>query len=510
MSFLAPMRRLSRRGLVVALMIVGLTGASAAAASNPVVPYDWPQFDGRSSHPGQNPFERVLSPTTVGGLTRLFRVTLPGVADSPPIYLHNIATRTGIRDLLYLNTTDGHTVAVDAHSGKLIWAVQSGPGGCRINNGSPPCYTTSAPAAAPPYRSIYAYGLDGKVHQYAAGTGTEILGGGWPETTTLKGFDEKGSADLTVADAGGNLYLYAANGGYPGDRGDYQGHVTVVNLATGAQRVFNTLCSDQTVHFASRATPDCGQVQSAVWARAGVVYDAMTAKIYLTTGNGDFDPAAHDWGDTVLALNPDGTGTAGGPVDSYTPTNYAELQADDGDLGSTAPAIVAAPAASAVRHLAVQAGKDAVLRLLNLDDLSGRGGPGHTGGELALLPVPQGGEVLTQPASWVDPVGGTSWVFAANGNGIAGVQITVHGTQPTLSAVWQLPTGGTSPIVANGVLYYLTAHGARALDPTTGAVLWADTATTVKVHWQSPIIAGGRLYYPDNSGHLTAYHLPPH
>jgi hypothetical protein len=136
-----------------------------------------------------------------------------------------------------------------------------------------------------------------------------------------------------------------ANGGYPGDQGDYQGHITAINLADGSQSVFNTDCSNRAVHFViTPGIPGCSAVQSAIWARAGVVYDSDTDKIYMATGNGNFDPANHDWGDTVFALNPDGTGANGDPLDSYTPSNYQQLQNTDTDLGSTAPAILPAPA----------------------------------------------------------------------------------------------------------------------------------------------------------------------
>jgi len=65
-------------------------------------------------------------------------------------------------------------------------------------------------------------------------------------------------------------------------------------------------------------------------------------------------------------------------------------------LGSTAPAILPTPANSVVRHLAVQGGKDALLRLINLDNLSGQGAPGHTDGEISQpIGVPQG-----MDASW--------------------------------------------------------------------------------------------------------------
>ena len=40
----------------------------------------------------------------------------------------------------------------------------------------------------------------------------------------------------------------------------------------------------------------------------------------------------------------------------------------------------------------------AVLRLLNRDNLSGKGSPGNLGGDLQSLPAPGGCEVLTAPA----------------------------------------------------------------------------------------------------------------
>jgi hypothetical protein len=276
--------------------------------------------------------------------------------------------------------------------------------------------------------------------------------------------------------------------------------------------VFNTLCSNATVngqppHFVETpGTPDCAHVQSAVWARPGVVYDAGTDKIFFATGNGDYAPGSFDWGDSVLALHPDATGSNGGPLDSYTPADYQTLQNTDQDLGSTAPAILPLPWWGLLHHVAVQGGKDALLRLIDLNNLSLQGGPGHVGGEIgAPVPVPQGGEVLTQPAVWVNPLSGVTWVFVANGNGVAGLRVVVpfRGV-PRLQVAWQSSTGGTSPLVANNVLYYASAAGIQALNPLSGQQLWVDGSVS-SFHWESPIVANGVLYITDESSHLTAY-----
>ncbi len=508
---------LGKRVAAIAAVAAVVLTAGGLVASQPLTVrasgYDWLQFDGNAQHSGNNTMETMITPANVGTLTRLFQVTLPAVADGPPAYLSGVATANGTQDLLFLTTKDGQILARDAHTGAQLWSHQYGPNGCKINNGSSDCYTTSEPAIDPNRQFVYSYGLDGKVHKYAVGNGNEVMTGGWPETTTLKDFDEKGSSDLAIATAGSGTnttpYLYVANGGYPGDNGDYQGHVTTINLNTDAQNVFNANCSNNAVHFVEKpGTPDCPAVQSAIWARAGVTYDAQTDRVYMSTGNGDFKPANHDWGDTLFALSPDGTGQNGNPLLTYTPADYQSLQNGDADLGSTAPVILPPLAGSSVSHLGLQSDKAAKLRLLNLDTLSG--GTGNTAGEIAITGVPQGGEVLTQPAVWTNPADGSTWTFVANDQGLSALKVTLgSGGQPSLSTVWKNTSGGTSPIIANNVLYYVGDSGLQALDPTTGNQLWADKSIN-NVHWDSPIVANGVLYVTDNSnnGRLTAYTLP--
>ena len=414
---------------------------------------------------------------------------------------------------MFVTGRNGDIVALDALGGTQLWVRHNPAGSCKINNGSQTCYTTSSPAIDPNRQFVYSYGLDGYVHKYGVGDGTEVKGGGWPELTSRKPYDEKGSSALSVATArNGTSYLYMVHGGYPGDRGDYQGHLTAINLTDGTQHVFNTVCSNQTdVHFTEPGQPDCAEKQTALWPRVGVVYDAATDRIYTTTGNGPFDPANHSWGDAVLALNPDGTARPDGqPLDSYTPTNFQQLQDGDTDIGSTAPAILPAPAGSAVTHLAVQGGKDSQLRLINLDNLSGQGGPGHTGGEVngQIVPVAQGGGILTTPAVWVNPTDSTTWLFVVNGSGVAGLKLTLDGAkQPVLTPVWQKnKEGGFSPVVVNGVLYYSRSGDLIALDPLTGNQLWHSGALG-GIHWESPILVNGVLYATDGESKLTAYSL---
>jgi outer membrane protein assembly factor BamB len=495
--------------------------SAANVSSNAYLPmvakatmYNWLQFNGDASHSGSNSLEGKISTSNIAQLKMLFQVTLPGTADGAPTYLANVNTTSGNHNILFVTTRDGHIAALDAFTGALLWTKQYGPAGCLINNNhtrNEPCYTTSSPAIDPNLKYVYSYGLDGYMHKYSVGNGAEVQTGGWPELTTLKGYDEKGSSALSIASAAnGTSYLYVAQSGYPGDKGNYQGHITAINLIDGTQTVFNTLCSNQTVHFVdSRTTsgPDCyPETMGAIWARPGVVYDPYHDRILMTTGNATFQPTGFLWGDTVFSLLPDGTGAGGNPLDSYTPNNYQYLQDADLDIGSTAPAIMPLNSGK-YPHLAAQGGKDGVIRLLNLDMLSGQNGVGNTGGEVFSMTIPMGGPILTQPAVWVNPADHSNWIFVSNTAGLSGLQLSISpGGDPSLVTNWTVG-GSTSPLVVNGMVFFARSGIVGALNATDGSLLWSDNRIGT-IHWESPVVVNGVLYITDQSGKLTAYSLP--
>ena len=508
MGRIKPITNSTARLFLSAIVLCGILAVSLQEARCQT--YDWLQFNFDPRHSGNDNMETKITPQNVGSLHQLFKVSLPSVADGAPAYLSSVKTQSGTINMIFVTTKDGHIVALDVANGDTVWSHQYGSGRYRINNGFQPTYTTSSPAIDPNREFVYSYGLDGYVHKYRVTDGEEINDGGWPELCTRKPFDEKGSSALSIATAkDGNSYLYVPNGGYLGDRGDYQGHLTTINLHDGTQYVFNANGSNQTVHFVEKpGTPDWPAVQTALWARSGVVYDATTDRIFVATGNGPFDPKQHNWGDTIFSLNPDGTGRNGDPVDSYTPGDFEKLDRQDLDLGSTAPAMIPTPANCTIKDLAVQSGKDRVLRLINLADLSGRGGPGHTGGEIGkLIDVPSDEMVFTAPAVWVDPRDKSSWIFVGTYNGLSAFRLQVSKSgMPGLKLEWKQSVGSSSPIIANGVLYCAVSGSIRALDPVSGKVLWHDERVG-RIHWESPIVDNGVLFVTDESGNLTAYGL---
>lgn len=482
--------------------------AAFALAPHAALAYDWLQFGFDAQKSGNNTLERSLHRNNVGQLVLKWQVALPGNADGSAVVLDNVATAAGTTAVVYVNTREGHLLAYDTRNGNLLWSRQYPAGTCKINNGSSPCHMTTSPAIGPKRQFIYSYGLDGLVHKHQVADGVEIQNGQWPRVTTLKPYDEKHGGALAIATSGGKNYLYVVQGGYPGDRGDYQGHVTTIDLATASYKVFNVACSNLTIHIPHNSA-QCSVVQNAVWARPGVVFHPALDRVFFATGNGVNTGVSggSDWSESVLAINADGSGNAGKPVDSFTPVNHASLDAADADLGSTAPVILPSPAGSKITHLGMQGGKDGKLRLLNLANLSGQGVPGKTGGEIgAIINMPQGGLLLQQPAVWVNNADGSTWTFVAtnSGAGIAALKVVVDGAgNPSLATQWQNTIAAGSPVVANNVLY-ATGDSVRAFDPVSGAQLWS-TPRAGGSHFHSPIVVNGEVYVTDAANRLSAF-----
>lgn len=505
----------ARRG-VVQRGVVRVVVALFAAMTVLVGCGDWLQFGGDQTH-ANVAMGSSITPQNVGQLHQVWQVPTPTGewVNSQALEANGVATPSGTRSLLVMSGNQGGLFALDAGTGQTVWQVpRPSPNTCFVPDSSgEQCILQGSPAIDTDSQLVYHYVPEtGQVHRYALGTGQEVPGGGWPETVTLKPNLEKVSSSLTIAKFGPAKYLYVTTAGFDGDFGDYQGHVTTINLADGSQHVFNALCSNQPVYLlVAPNQPSCPESDAGIWSRSGVIPDTDTGKVYAATGNGTFDPTNHDWGDTVFALNPDGTGNANGdPIDSWTPSNYAQLQAADQDLGSAEPTLLPHMPGSRFQHLGLQAGKSGSLYFLNLDDLSGQGGPGHVGGEVpwSPAPVPQGGGVYGQPIVWTDPQGRV-WVLITNVAGMSGsLVLTDPVGNPYLSTQW-VTTGGSeviAPVTKGGVFFTVVNHAIIADDATTGQPLWFS-GLPGNIHMQMPLVTANSVYITDLNSTVTAFSL---
>jgi outer membrane protein assembly factor BamB len=455
---------MSRLAAILIFCILSVQGAAAS---------DWPLFGHDASRSGATN-DRVLTTSNVAALRVKWRMKLGDVADSAPIVV-------GSR--LFQTSKDGTTYAIDTADGRVLWRFTT----------SGPNITTSVPAYDEATKSLYVPGVDGYVHLLEPATGRELHEHGFPVQITRAPQTEKNASALNIA----NGYLYAQTSGYFGDATPYVGHVVAIRLSDGDETVFNTLCAAQH-SLIDPAT--CPQQRSGMWSRAGVVVDpdpSMHGRIYGATGNGPFDVSAGDYGDSILSLSKD-AGTLEG---SYTPANYAELDAGDLDLGSSSPALLPRQSGSTTPLMTIQGGKDSLLRLLDRTNLGGAGE--------ALQTIDLGARLFCAPAIWRDGSGAV-WVFIDIQDGVHAFRLVTSDGKSRLVSAWHADVTstyeGTSPVVDNGVLFVAGSSSLAALDARSGKTLWQHDSGSL--HWESPAIANGVVYCADEDGYLTAYGLP--
>lgn len=448
----------------VALAASAVFSASAARAQTGAG-HDWPTFGWDVARTSASTAPTGIDASTVGSMRRQ-RVAIDGTVDASAIYLHDVQVLGAAHDVFFVTTTYGKTLAIDARTGAVLWRY------------TPPDYdgwagsrqvTTSTPVADPDRASIYAASPDGRIQKLAVADGHAV----WRTAVTLLPHREKLASPLSYYHG----RVIATTGGYIGDAPPYQGHVAIVDAASGRLlHVWNSLCSDRPGLLEPSSCPESG---SAIWGRAGAVIDTTTGDIYVATGNGRWDGRTN-WGDATLQLDSLGTRLLG----NFTPANTAELDARDADIGSTSPVLLGG-------GWVAQGGKDGLIRLLDAPLMAGDAP--HRGGAVQRVPTPSGARLFTAPAV-LHGADGATWLFAADGGGTAAW--TFAGGR--LTPRWRNGHSGTSPVVAGGLLYvYDPDGGLRVYEPETGRPV--ATLDCGDGHWNSPIVVDGMIALPEGS-----------
>lgn len=410
----------------------------------------WPLYGYDAARRNVGPASGITS-ANVAHLTRQ-QVQLDGTVDSSPIMVNGT---------IFVTTTYGRTQAIDSNTGDVKWrftppTYSSYAGSAQITNASP--------AADPSGTAIYAAAPDGVIRKLRASNGTVL----WQTKVTRDPTHEKLTSSINVSRG----LVIVATGGYIGDAPPYQGHVVTLLARTGRiDHVWNSLCSDRHTLI----TPStCSASDSAIWSRNGAAVDPANGNLVVATGNGPYDGKTN-FGDSVIVLTP----SASRMVGHWTPTNQADLNSSDTDLGSTSPAFLP-------NGYAVQGGKDGVLRLLQLH------GHPHL---VQSLTTPGSTDLFSEPAVWRG-----LWVFVADSAGTQAWRFSGG----RLHAAWSNSTDGTSPVVAGGLLYIAGSGAVRVYSPASGRLL--ASLPSGAVHWQSPIVAGGVVVMPEGNAndHATS------
>ncbi len=439
---------------------------------------DWTRFGYDASRSSDDPSSTGITATNVASLVR-HQVQLPGTVDASAIYLKGVTVKGAAHNTLFVTTTYGITLAIDARSGSILW--QWKPSGYSSFAGSAQI-TTATPVADPGRKWIYAASPDGKIEKLSVANGYVA----WRVSITKDPTHEKIASSLNYA----NGHVIATTGGYIGDQPPYQGHVAVISPAGKLLDVWNSLCSNRRGLIVPST---CSASDSAIWGRAGAVVMPGSGNLLVATGNAPWNGKTN-WGDAVLELS-----SSAHLLGNYTPTNSAQLNEDDQDLGSTSPVYL-------TKTLVAQGGKDGKIRLLSLARMKGTAA--HKGHELQIVSTPSGSDLFTAPAVWSE--NGKTWLIAVDG-GATQAWILQKGR---LHSVWHNDTAGTSPVVAGGLLYVYDPNGGLNIyKPANGKLV--TTLTAGGGHWNSPIATGGIVVEPEGnandhatSGVLDIWRLP--
>jgi outer membrane protein assembly factor BamB len=370
-------------------------------------------------------------------------------------------------------TENGSLYGLDAASGAVRWRTHLAdpvPGSALPCGDIDPVGITGTPVADPATGLVYTV-----TTQTAAGGGVEhvlwSVDAATGQVRTQRQVDAPGADPTTHLQRGAlllaNHTVYLAYGGNYGDCGQYLGRVVGVP-ATG---------DGPTTAFAVPTTREGG-----IWAAAGPAA-LPDGNLLITTGNGEAESGSWDHSDSILRLSPQL-----GLLDGFAPTQWAQENSEDADLGSTGPVIL--PDGSGV----IAAGKGGGVYLADAAALGGVGGQraqldnceAYGGG--AVAPVSGGGAVAYLPCS----------------TGLLQVRVPGPGQ---LVRGWQAPSQITgSPILVGTTVWSLQQDGVLdGLDAATGAVR-ASLSAGDATRFATPAASGNALYLPTNHG-ITAVRI---
>ncbi len=425
-----------------------------------------------------------------------------------PLYWHPSGAASG---MLVIATENNTVVAIDAVTGKHLWARNLGrpvPLSSLSCGNIDPLGVTGTPVIDETTATLYLDAMVGDSnlqphHRVFALSLTDgsILSG-WPVDVGRAMHAQHLEFDSLVQNQRGALALlngtlYVPYGGHFGDCGNYHG--VVVGLP---------LSNPQAV-FAWRTRARGG----GIWAPGGLASDGQS--LYAATGNTEQATSYGD-GEGIFRLAPD-LQHSGDTADFFAARNWRTLDANDLDIGGTNPLLVDLPTDSGIQPIVLALGKDGRAYVVDRNNLGG------IGGQLLVKQVSPK-PIRTAPATYVYQ-GLAHVAFRGPAEhcpgGIVG-DLTVlemsAGTPPTARTAWcGAMSGAGSPIVtttdgtANPIVWILGAEGDNRLHGfrgNNGAPLFTSQPLAGLRHFQTLIAADNRLFVGAD-GTLYAFAITP-
>ena len=342
------------------------------------------------SRTGQNLRETVLTLTNVNAATfgLLRNVPVDGKVDAQPLYVSALAVGGATRNVVYVATENDSVYAVDADSGATLWHWSLPPGEVPSLTHTTDCDQivpmigiTSTPVidrATGPHGTIYfvtmsnSSGTDHqRLHALDLATGAELLGGPKEITASYPAPAGGGTRTFAAGQYAERAALLLSHGViYTSwtshcDIAPYTGWVIGYSQTTLAQTGVLNVAPNGTGTGVATAGP-------AIWMSGGGPAADAAGNVYLLTGNGAFEvsldgggfPIKGDYGNSFLKLS-----SALAVADYFTMSNEVAESLADQDLGSGGALLLPdlADSTGTVRHLAVGAGKDGNIYVVNRD-----------------------------------------------------------------------------------------------------------------------------------------------
>jgi hypothetical protein len=480
--------------------------------------------------------ETVLTPQNVNanGFGKLTELAVDGKVDAQPLYISGLSIAGLTHNVLIVVTEHGSAYAFDPDVGTQLWKVTalganettSDDHGCgqitpeigitdtpvidrsQGPNGAVYFVATSKDASSNYHQRLHA--LDLATGAELAGSPSEIQasfpGNGYGSTNGKQVFDPAQYAErVGLLLMNGQLYLAWTS---HCDDDPYTGWLMAYSETTLQQTsVLNVTPNGP-------STPHYGNGEGSVWmAGAGLAGDTQ-GNIYFLDANGSFDsslnangfPAQGDFGNSFMKVST--TGNVLAAADYFAAYNLQNESDADQDLGSGGAMLLPdlVDANGATRHLAVGAGKDTNIYVVDRDNM-GRFNASSNNAIYQEIPNGLSGGAFSMAALFNDTV-----YYAGVGDHLKAFPITnaLLATTPAGKSANTFGYPGATPAVSsngsqNGIIWAIENQGGAAVlhayNPTNIATELYDSnqAPNSRDHFSDnkfivPMIANGKVY----------------
>jgi hypothetical protein len=417
-------RRNSRIAGAAAVAVL-LISASALPASGQmsVTTYHYDNY-----RTGWNQNETVLTPANVGSTSfgLLHKVKLNDQVDAQPLVVPGVmitaGRHQGTHDVVYVATESDTVYAIDVHSGTVLLNPQFGtpvsyPLGC--GNNGPNVGINSTPvidlSSNTLYVMIYTQDPSGPAYRLHALDLGSLLDKTPPQLVTASHTLNDGSTfNFNATYQRQRPGLLLANGSI------YAGFGSFCDFSAGSSRGWMLgWTAGSLAPFPSnqlndiQATDPDNFFLSSIWMSGYGPSTDDEGNVLFVTGNSDYSGSTYDGVTNIQESVVKVSSTLNGVVDLFTPSDQSNLDQGDTDFGSGGVMVLPDQPGS-LPHLAVAAGKDGAMYLMNEDNLGGYSS--NTNNVLGTYYI---GGCWCGPSYFVDPNDGLGRVVSSGGTQVS-------------------------------------------------------------------------------------------